>query len=43
VSDALDLSYRIPALPLGLQVTGVEPADDGARVRVEAVDTVLRG
>ncbi len=43
VSDTLDLSYRIPPLPLGLQVTGVEPADDGAQVRVEAVDTVLRG
>ena len=43
VSDALDVQYRIPPLPLGLQVTGVEPADDGARVRVEAVDTVLRG
>ncbi len=43
VSDALDVQYRIPPLPLGLQVTGVEPAGDGARVRVEAVDTVLRG
>jgi hypothetical protein len=43
VSDALDVRYRIPPLPFGLQVTGVEPADDGARVRVEAVDTVLRG
>ena len=43
VSDPLDLSYRIPPLPFGLQVTGVEPADDGVRLRVEAVDTVLRG
>jgi hypothetical protein len=43
VSDALDLSYRIPPLPFGLQVTGVEPVDDGVRLRVEAVDTVLRG
>ena len=43
VSDALDLRYRIPPLPFGLQVTGVAPADDGVRVRMEATDTVLRG
>jgi hypothetical protein len=43
VSDALDLRYRIPPLPFGLQVTGVAPADDGVRVRVEAADTVLSG
>ncbi|MGR6966225.1 LmeA family phospholipid-binding protein [Geodermatophilus sp. URMC 61] len=43
VSDALDLRYRIPPLPFGLHVTGVAPADDGVRVRVEAADTVLRG
>jgi hypothetical protein len=43
ISDALDLRYRIPPLPFGLQVTGVAPADDGVRVRVEAADTVLRG
>ena len=43
VSDVLDLRYRIPPLPFGLQVTGVAPADDGVRVRVEAADTVLRG
>jgi hypothetical protein len=43
VSDALDLRYRIPALPFGLQVTGVAPADDGVRVAVEATDTVLQG
>ena len=41
VGDALDLSYRIPQLPFGLQVTGVAPADDGVRVQVEAADTVL--
>ena len=41
VGDALDLSYRIPQLPFGLQVTGVAPADDGVRVQVEATDTVL--
>ena len=29
--------------PGGLQVTGVAPADDGVRVRVEATDTVLQG
>ncbi|MDP9430800.1 MAG: DUF2993 domain-containing protein [Actinomycetota bacterium] len=43
LSDALDLRYRIPRLPFGLQVTGVAPADDGVRVEVEATDTVLRG
>lgn len=43
VGDVLDLRYRIPPLPFGLQVTGVAPADDGVRVRVEATDTVLRG
>jgi hypothetical protein len=43
VGDALDVRYRIPPLPFGMQVTGVEPADDGLRLRVEAVDTVLRG
>ena len=41
VDDALDLRYRIPQLPFGLQVTGVAPADDGVRVQVEATDTVL--
>jgi hypothetical protein len=43
VSDALDVRYRIPQLPFGLQVTGVAPADDGVRVRVDATDTVLQG
>jgi hypothetical protein len=41
LSDALDLRYQLPELPFGLQVTGVTPADDGVRVRVEASDTVL--
>ena len=41
VGDALDLSYRIPQLPFGLQVTGVAPADDGVRVQVEATGAVL--
>jgi hypothetical protein len=41
VSDLLDLRYRIPALPFGLRLTGVQPADDGVEVRVEAEDAVL--
>jgi hypothetical protein len=40
-SDLLDLRYKIPPLPFGLQLTGVTPAEDGVEVRVEAVDTVL--
>ncbi len=40
-SDLLDLRYRIPPLPFGLQLTGVTPADDGVLVEVEATDTVL--
>ena len=43
VSDLLDLRYDIPALPFGLQLTEVEPAEDGVDVRVEAADTVLGG
>lgn len=43
LSDALDLRYQLPELPFGLRVTGVTPADDGVRVRVEATDTVLDG
>jgi hypothetical protein len=41
-SDLLDLRYEIPALPFGLQLTGVTPDADGVDVRVEAVDAVLR-
>jgi hypothetical protein len=41
VSDLLDLRYPVPALPFGLQVTGVQPADDGVDVRIAAQDTVL--
>jgi hypothetical protein len=41
VSDLLDLSYTVPELPFGLQLTGVDPAADGVRVRVEATDAVL--
>ena len=39
----LDLRYPVPALPFGLQLTGVRPAADGVHVTVEATDTVLRG
>jgi hypothetical protein len=41
VADLLDLRYPVPALPFGLTLTGVAPADDGVRVTVEAADTVL--
>jgi len=43
VSDLLDLRYTVPALPFGLQLTSVQPADDGVRIGVAAKDTVLRG
>jgi hypothetical protein len=39
----LDLRYPVPALPFGLQLTGVRPAADGVHVTVEATGTVLRG
>jgi LmeA-like phospholipid-binding len=42
-ADLLDLRYPIPALPFGLELTGVRPGEDGVRVAVEATDTVLRG
>ncbi|HEY0126270.1 MAG TPA: DUF2993 domain-containing protein [Blastococcus sp.] len=42
VADSLDLRYAVPALPLGLQLTDVTPAEDGVDVRVRATDTVLR-
>ncbi len=42
-SDALDLRYTVPALPFGLQLTGVAPGPDGVEVTVAATDTVLRG
>ena len=42
-SDLLDLRYSVPALPFGLQLTGVDPADDGVHVRLEAEDAVLGG
>ena len=42
-SDLLDLRYAVPALPFGLQLTDVTPAEDGVDVRVAAEDTVLSG
>jgi hypothetical protein len=41
-ADLLDLRYPAPALPFGLELTGVRPADDGVVIGVEADDTVLR-
>ena len=41
--DLLDFRYPVPALPFGLQLTGVTPAAQGVDVAVEATDTVLRG
>jgi hypothetical protein len=40
-ANLLDLRYPVPALPFGLQLTGVRPAADGLDIRVEATDTVL--
>jgi hypothetical protein len=42
VADLLDLRYAVPALPFGLQLTDVTPAEDGVQIRVQATDTVLR-
>jgi hypothetical protein len=41
-ANLLDLRYRLPELPFGLQLTGVRPADEGVDIRVEAADAVLR-
>ena len=43
VADLLDLRYTVPALPFGLRLTSVTPADDGVDITVEATDTVLAG
>ena len=43
VRDLLDLRYPVPALPFGLELTGVRPAADGVEVTVQARDTVLSG
>jgi hypothetical protein len=42
-SDLLDLRYDLPALPFGLHVTGVTPADDGVHLTLAATDAVLGG
>jgi hypothetical protein len=42
ISSLLDLEYKIPALPFGLQLRSVTPAADGVVVGVGATDTVLR-
>ena len=39
--DLLDLRYPVPALPFGLQLTGVSPAEDGVALRLEAENTVV--
>ena len=41
--DLLDLRYEVPALPFGLQLTSVTPADDGVVVGLEARNTVIGG
>jgi LmeA-like phospholipid-binding len=43
VADLLDLRYAVPALPFGLRLTSVTPADDGVVVDLEAIDTVIGG
>jgi len=40
--DLLDLRYTVPALPFGLQLTDVTPAEDGVDIGLAATDTVLR-
>ncbi|TQN41210.1 DUF2993 family protein [Blastococcus colisei] len=39
--DLLDLRYEVPALPFGLQLTSVRPAEGGVDIRIESTDTVL--
>ena len=41
--DLLDLRYAVPALPFGLRLTSVTPAEDGVVVGLEAVDAVVGG
>jgi hypothetical protein len=38
----LDLRYTVPALPFGLKLTSVTPADDGVDLGLEATNTVLK-
>jgi hypothetical protein len=42
-SDLLDLRYAVPALPFGLRLTSVTPAEDGVVVGLLATDTVVGG
>jgi len=42
-TDLLDVRYTLPALPFGLQLTDVTPAEDGVEIRVEAENAVLTG
>ncbi|MCZ2823497.1 MULTISPECIES: LmeA family phospholipid-binding protein [unclassified Modestobacter] len=42
-ADVLDFRYPVPELPFGLELTGVDPRDDGVLVQVSATDTVLSG
>jgi hypothetical protein len=42
-SDLLDLRYDLPALPFGLRVTALTPADDGVHLTLGATDAVLGG
>ena len=39
----LDLRYRVPTLPFGLQVSGLQPGPDGVRVEVATRNAVLAG
>jgi hypothetical protein len=41
--QALDLRYRVPALPFGLHLTGVRPTAAGVVVDVAGTDAVLSG
>ena len=38
----LDLRYTVPALPFGLKLTSVTPADEGVILGLQATDTVLK-
>jgi hypothetical protein len=40
-SSLLSFRYTIPALPFGLQLTAIRPADDGVMVTVHATSAVL--
>ncbi|CAB4908498.1 unannotated protein [freshwater metagenome] len=40
--DLLDFRYTLPALPFGLQLTGLQTTDGGVDVTVAATDVVLQ-